>query len=105
MLENCEESELDTKEAYWLHQFRHHVVNDPIMWTLKPPKRNTKKILKSRDWKRLEHIQEARKEYRKKVQMVLRTEDWRSWDYKTKLSLIVQMQKAKVESSVITCIK
>lgn len=105
-LETCATSKLDTREQFWLHQFRRTAVNDPVMWTRKPPKRNVpKENIAERDWTRIEHIREARKEYRKKVHMVLHGEEWKTWNYKTKISLLTMITKAKVEPKTLAAVK
>ena len=77
------------------------------MWYKKPPKRKDKgkSPIKERDWSRIEKIREAREEYKRKSIMILNTEDWRSWNYKTKLSLLNTLSKNKVENNFQTRIK
>ena len=106
-LEDCGETDLDRRERFWLHNFRNFTVNDPSMWYKKTPNRNSKEkhYLNDRDWTRLEKIRSAREEYKKKTQMILNNEKWRTWDYKTKISLLNTISKAKVEPNYQTKIK
>ena len=103
-IEFCDVSNLDKKEAYWLHMFRHNTINDPTMW-LKKPNKKIKENPNERNKIRIKNIKECREEYKSKVQIVLNSENWRTWNYKTKLSLITKITKLKLDRRTISKIK
>lgn len=104
-LEFCELEHLDEKERKWIHLFRGNVVNDPQMWIRKPIERTEKKQVSERDWKRIENVRAARLEYQNKTRMIINGEEWKSWDYKTKLSLLVRLKNVKIDGHTLNRVK
>jgi hypothetical protein len=74
--------ELDGRERYWIHFFRNQCVNSRKHTKFAHSKRP------NNDELRIINRQEQKKEYRKKIAMVLHTDLWKSWSFNTLVMLL-----------------
>jgi hypothetical protein len=95
--------ELERLEEIWKYKFRNNIINDPVIWTLKPTRKNVKGKPKEKPKRlsqkeRVEKRKQMTTELRAKVSMVLydKEERWRTWSIRTMLDLLTHINVAKV---------
>jgi len=103
---------LDKRERHWMHHFRHYLVNDPRMWTLKPVRSKVRDQLmpqfktpqRDSSSRRIDRRKAGTREYRQKTKMILYTELWRTWAPTTMLNYLCTIKTAKLPRKILSTV-
>jgi len=106
-LEHAEtKEELERLEEKWKYHFRNNMINDPVIWMLKPTRRSKTKhtnpeVLTKRKISQQERIRRRRLQtamLRRRVNFILhdKHERWRAWSISSLLDLLIHINVAKV---------
>jgi hypothetical protein len=90
---------IEVTENQWIHRFRHHCINDPIIWGLKPVTNQDKhRSIRDSTKQRTQHRMLATINYRQQANYILHQNGWKEWEPRTLVKHLYHIKIAKLNT-------